>query len=161
MSWTYSGDPRTSLRDQVRYLVQDTDSTLQLQSDEEIDYLIREWMPKYDSVYLVAARAAAVISRKFAGVLSVSADGVSVSTADLSQRYAEMSTRLRAEHNEAMATGGVLDLANLMSGSQLDYDIAPLSFGVGQFDNPWAGQQDFGGVSTRSHDEIRGGYGQP
>lgn len=160
MTWTYSGNPSTSIRDQVRYLIQDTDSTLQLQSDEELDFLIRLWMPKYDSVHLVASKAAAVISRKFAGVLTISADGVSVNTADLSQRYHDMSVRLRTEHQEAGVTGGVLDLANLMSDSRLDHGIKPLSFGVGQFDNPSAGQQDYGGVST-SHSELSGGYGQP
>lgn len=163
MTWTYSGNPANSLRDRVRYLIQDTEETLQLQSDEELDFLIREWMPKFDSVYMVASKAAAVVSRKFAGVLNISADGVSVNTADLSERYATMATRLRAEHGEATVTGGVIDLANLMNDSELDYDIKPLSFGQGQFDNPWAGQQDYGGVSTqrRDLDVRRGGYGQP
>ncbi len=148
MAWTYSGDPSTSMRDTVRYLIQDTDETLQLQSDEELDFLLREWLPKYDSLYLVASKAASVISRKFAGVLNINADGVSVNTADLSERYATMATRLRTEHQEAAATGGVLDLANLMSDSRLDHGIKPLSFGQGQFDNPAAGRQDYGGTGS-------------
>lgn len=160
MTWTYSGNPATSLRDTVRFLIQDTEETLQLQSDEELDFLIQVWMPKYESYYLVASKAATVISHKFAGVMNISADGVSVNTADLSDRYAKMASKLRVEHQEAGVTGGVLDLANLMSDSRLDYGIKPLSFGIGQFDNPAAGQQDYGGIST-SHHELSGGYGQP
>lgn len=148
MSWSYSGNPQSSLRDQVRYLFQDTEETLPLQSDEEVDFLIKEWMPKFLSPYMVASKAAAVVARKFAGVLNITADGVSVNTADLAERYATMATRLRAEYMEATVTGGVVDLTNIMWGSQLDYGIKPLSFGVGMWDNPEAGQQDFGGVST-------------
>ena len=40
MAWTYSGNPGSSTRDEVRFLIQDTDTNDQLLSDEELDYLI-------------------------------------------------------------------------------------------------------------------------
>lgn len=42
MSWTYSGNPRTSRRDEVRFLIGDTnpDSDENLLQDEEIDYAL-------------------------------------------------------------------------------------------------------------------------
>lgn len=40
MTWSYSGDPSSSDRDQVRFLIGDTDTTDQQLSDEEIDFLI-------------------------------------------------------------------------------------------------------------------------
>ena len=43
MTFTYSGDPTTSTRNKVRFLINDTDSTDVLFTDEELDYLILEW----------------------------------------------------------------------------------------------------------------------
>lgn len=145
MSWSYSGDPSASLRDEVRFLLQDTETTLQLMQNEELDYLIGKWMPLYESAYYVASVAASVVSRKFAGVVSISADGVSVSVGDLSGRYAELSKKLKREHQESMNVGGEIDLENLMHGTTLDPAIAALNFEIGQTDNPWAGSQAYGG----------------
>jgi len=43
MTFTYSGDPSTSTRNYVRFLIHDTDSTDALFSDEELNYVITEW----------------------------------------------------------------------------------------------------------------------
>lgn len=40
MSWTYSGDPKSSKKDEVRFLIGDTDSSEQLATDEEIQYTL-------------------------------------------------------------------------------------------------------------------------
>lgn len=143
--WTYSGNPASSLRDEVRFLVQDTEESLPLISNAELDYLITYWMPRYESSYWVAAEAAQIISRKFAGMVSISADGVSVSVGDLSSKYSELSKSLRRSHQDALSVGGEVDLTNLMLGSELDTSIAPLNFAVGGMDNPWAGHQAIGG----------------
>lgn len=143
--WTYSGDPSSSEMDELRFLIQDTDSDLKLLYDAELEYLLARWMPSYGSVTYVASVAAQVISRKFAGVVTISADGVTANVADLSQRYAGLATQLRQEY-AAGSIGGVVDISNLMFGSELDAGIKPLMFGVGLHDNPEAGQQDYGGV---------------
>ncbi len=39
MTWSYSGDPSSSTLDEIRFLIQDTDTTDQLLSNEEITYL--------------------------------------------------------------------------------------------------------------------------
>jgi len=144
MAWTYSGDPSSSQRDELRFLVQDTDQGFPLLQDEELDYLITTWLERYDSLTYVAAVAAASISRKFAGIVSVSADGVSVNTADLAQRYRDLAEGLRDEYKAAQV-GGQVDISNLMVGQSPDYSIKPLRFGVGLMDNPEVGLQDFGG----------------
>lgn len=41
MSFSYSGDPSSSLLDEVRFLIQDTDAKDFFISDEEINYLIK------------------------------------------------------------------------------------------------------------------------
>jgi hypothetical protein len=141
---TYSGDPANSSLDEVRFLIQDTDPGLPLLTDEEIGFLLARWLNKYDSVTYVAAVAAAAISRKFAGIVSVSADGVSVNTADLAQKYRDMAVQLRAEYVSSQI-GGEVDISNIMVGQTPDFSIKPLSFGIGLHDNPEAGMQDFGG----------------
>jgi len=40
MTWSYGGDPSTSLKDSVRFIIGDTDSSLSLISDEEIAYAL-------------------------------------------------------------------------------------------------------------------------
>lgn len=144
MSWTYAGDPSASPMAELRFIIQDTDSSLQLLSDEELQYLIDIWMERFDSITYVGSVAAGVIARKFTGIVSVTADGVSVSTADLASRYRDMAAALRQEYKAAQV-GGLVDIANLMVGTSADHSIRPLRFGVGLHDNPEAGSQDFGG----------------
>jgi hypothetical protein len=40
MTWSYSGDPASSTLDRTRFLCGDTDTTDQLLSDEELNYLV-------------------------------------------------------------------------------------------------------------------------
>lgn len=42
MSWTYSGNPKDSLRDECRFLIGDTNEKNPIMQDEEIDYIISE-----------------------------------------------------------------------------------------------------------------------
>lgn len=142
--WTYSGDPGAGDLDQVRFWLQDTDPDVRLLSDQEIGWLIAQWKNRYDSLVYVAAVAAEQVANKFAGVVSVSADGVSVNVADISSRYREVATRLRQVHKDAQV-GGEIDIMNLLWGSRMDHGIAPLTFGMKLFDNPGAGRQDYGG----------------
>lgn len=144
MAFTYSGDPSSSEKDEVRFHLQDTDPGFPLLLDEEITWLIEEWKPKYDSLLYVASVGAATISRRFAGMVSVSADGVSVQTGDLADRYRALAVELRAQHASSMV-GGEVDISNVMIGSGPEPGVRPLRFSVGLHDNPEAGLQDYGG----------------
>jgi hypothetical protein len=137
----------------VRFLISDTDPSLPLLSDEDIDYMLGKWKPIFDSVIAVAAVAAEQISRKFAGVTSVSADGVSVPVDKISGQYADMAIQLRRTYAREQSTG-VIDLTNLMNDTTLDLGIKPLTFSVGMHDNPEAGQQAYGGEAP--YPEIEG-----
>lgn len=143
MTFTYSGDPAESDLDQVRFTVQDTNASFPLLTDEEYDFLVAEWMPRYSSLTFVAAVAAANISRKFVGLVSVSADGVSVNTSELAQRYRDLAMALREEY-KLEAIGGEIDLTNAQPGR----------FRMGLHDNLEAGLQDFGDFGLDSY----GGY---
>lgn len=43
MSWTYSGNPASSARDALRFLISDTIDSAPIMQDEELDYLIAEY----------------------------------------------------------------------------------------------------------------------
>lgn len=144
--FSYSGDPTFSEKDECRFLTQDTDPVMPLLNDTEYAYLLDKWMPLYGSVTYVAAVACAIISRKFASVVSVSADGVSVSTADLSQRYRELAGVLRDEYAAEGAAEGSPTIENLLAGFEWDASIEPLEFGMHIHDNPAAGRQNYGGT---------------
>ena len=145
---TYSGAPFETQVDEVRFLVQDTDPDalgFWLLTDQELQYLVDTWLPRYDSLTYVAAVAAGVIARKFVGIVSVSADGVSVNTADLADRYRQLAAQLRNEYKAGQIGEGP-NIENLLVGSGYDPSIRPLRFGVGLHDNYEAGNQDYGGV---------------
>lgn len=147
-------------KDKVRFWLQDTDPDVRLLADAEIQYLVDIWMPKVDSLIYVAAKAAEVISVKFAGVVSVSADGVNVAVADISGKYAQAAVLLEQLHRDAQI--GEVDIANLMWGAHRDHGIDPLVFGMGLHDNREAGRQDYGGENFNpwAYAEEVVGYGR-
>lgn len=56
MTWTYSGNPGSSLLDEVRFLIQDTNEDDQLLSNEELQYLLDSYGDPY------SAAVAAIVS---------------------------------------------------------------------------------------------------
>lgn len=77
MTFTYSGDPSTSTRNYVRFLLNDTDSTDPLFSDEELAYVITEWS---GDAYDAARECAEILIARFARL----ADSSSKSVGDIS-----------------------------------------------------------------------------
>lgn len=143
MSWSYSGNPSYSKRDQVRFYMQDTDPSLQLLQDEEIDFLLTEWELAEDAPLFIAALGCEIVAGKFAREIDVSADGVSVSTGQLQQRYRDLAASLRAQFME-QNKAGTADLMVAAFGVGWDPTIKPLNFGVGFNDNYEAGRQEYG-----------------
>lgn len=80
MAWSYSGDPATSTRDAVRFLIGDTDTNDQLISNEEINYFVTE----FGNARRSASEAARSIAAKFARLMNRSIGGLS---ADFSAKY--------------------------------------------------------------------------
>jgi hypothetical protein len=77
MTFTYSGDPSTSIRNYVRFLIHDTDSTDALFSDEELNYVISEWN---NDAYKAARECAEILIARFSRL----ADSSSKSVGDIS-----------------------------------------------------------------------------
>jgi hypothetical protein len=147
MAFSYSGDPGTSARDEVRFLTSDIDENCALNSDAEIDYIIDKWMPLYGSTLFCAAVAARQISRKFARVVDVADGGSSVRTGDLQVRYATMADQLMADYQREGDVGGLINLDNILIGTEFDPSIDPLAFAMSLDDNDRAGSQNWGGMT--------------
>jgi hypothetical protein len=77
VTFTYSGDPSTSTRNAVRFLINDTDSTDALFSDEELNYLITEWGT---NVYEISRACCETLVSRFNRL----ADSTSKSVGDIS-----------------------------------------------------------------------------
>lgn len=150
MTWTYSGDPGASQLDELRFWVQDTDLAVQLLTDEECRYLLAKWFPVTDSIVFTAAVACEVVSAKFAGEVSVSADGVSVSTSELQEKYLRLAARLREQYKSDLSSSATPIVSGVMWDTEWDSSIKPLVFGVGSMDNYEVGRQDYGNYDPGS-----------
>jgi len=80
VTWTYSGDPATSDKDTVRFLVGDTDADAPEISDEEVLWLLTQEV----SPSQAAARGADTLVAKYAKLVDRSIGAASISA---SQRY--------------------------------------------------------------------------
>ena len=92
MAWSYSGDPATSSKDAVRFLIFDTDTNDQLLQDAEINWCIAQ---AGDSVYQAAHDAAYAIASKFSRMATSKTVGdLSLSYADRAKAYFELANEL-------------------------------------------------------------------
>lgn len=156
MTWSYSGNPATSHRDAVRFYVGDIDPALQLLQDEDLDFLLDKWLDLYGSDLMVAAGAAEIIANHFAREVSVSADGVSVGSAELQEKYNLLATNLREMYKiEQIGTPIVPGLWD----TAYDPSIKVLRFGIGFTDNYLVGRQDYGDYDPGNFPNAGGGDG--
>lgn len=65
MSWSYSGDPSTSPRDETRFLLGDTVETARSLSDEEITFLLTR---NGNDAYRTGAEAAGLLAVRYIGL---------------------------------------------------------------------------------------------
>ena len=139
MSWTYSGDPGYSDRDAVRFLMQDTDSSDQLTTNEEIDWILST----QPNVYLAAARALRTLAVKFSDQgTSKSVGGLSISYSERGSKFLETARAL-----ESSAKRGVTAVIRPYSGgiskadkeaNEADSDWVKPWASYGMHDNPGA-----------------------
>jgi hypothetical protein len=148
VTFNYSGDPSGSDVDAVRYLIGDTAETGHLVEDEEIQYAIDRWYDVYGTLEWVAASVLDTLAAKYAREAgSISADGVSVSLAGLSEQFAAQAAKLRDQHKSSFV-GAQADVGGISPYEGLTPGVKPFAFGKGVHDNRYAGRQDYGGDPT-------------
>jgi len=137
MTFSYSGNPSSSDRDAVRFLLNDTDSTDVLLQNEEIEYLIVQW----GDVYEVARAGAETIASSF----SRQADNISKTVGDLSisksfnakaSQYRELAKSFQMQKMRKLPPKPRINPQSIESTSNRDPFTPTTDFFVGQFDNP-------------------------
>lgn len=131
MTWSYSGNPAASPKDEVRFLVGDTDTTEQLVQDEEIAYELAI----QTNAQLAAANIAEAIGAKFARKADTRLGDYSVSYSNLSKSYFTLAAQLRSstKYNAALSAipyGGGISISD-MTINEDDTDIVQPKFKVG------------------------------
>lgn len=138
MTFTYSGDPSTSTRNYVRFLLNDTDSTDVLFSDEELSYVITEWG---GDAYDAARECAEILIARFARL----ADSTSKSVGDISvsesysskvSHYKELANSLLLRKMRKSPPRPWANSDALKSTDDRTTTDYPTDFVVGQMDNP-------------------------
>lgn len=107
MAWTYSGNPATSLRDQVRFLIGDTDPDDPLLQDEEIDWLLAQ---SNQNVLAAAAEACQAISARYSRQADRQVGDLRIALSQKAEAYAKRAQEFRAKLPIATGTpfaGGI------------------------------------------------------
>ncbi len=102
--WTYSGDPASSPMNEVRFLVQDTDSDNRLIADSEINYavaLVYGSNPPANGNYLPAAYVADAVAARYAHVADKAVGDLHISYSQRWKNYKELAAKLRNRANLA------------------------------------------------------------
>lgn len=136
-TWNYSADPASSSKDQIRFLIGDTDSRDQLLSDQEIDWLI-------SSAGTTNEAAAQACEAIIVGgcLVDKEIDDLVIKARQRAEQYAEMAKSFRSRRigsRMGVFAGGV-SIADRHS-RNIDSDIPSPAFDTGQFDNPYVGGQ--------------------
>lgn len=156
MAFTYEGRLLDSEKDQVRFLVGDTDPEEFFLHDDEITWLILQWESK-GSIYYSAAMAAEAIAARFAREVTTNSDSQTVATSELQQKYLDLAARLMRQH-ETLLTGGEVDMGGVNTGEQPDPTVTSPAFGTGMHDHIEAGNQDRGDAGDWVIPEWEGWY---
>jgi hypothetical protein len=132
-SATYSGNPSNSTRDQVRFLLRDTDMSSPILTDAEIDWLLTE----EPNVYLAAASAAEQVTSRFANLADKQVGDLRISYRNQVRDWDQRATALRKRgviRSALPYAGGISrdDKRNV----ELDTDRVKPSFAIGMHDNP-------------------------
>lgn len=141
MAWTYSGDPSSSDRDQVRFLIGDTATADQLVTDEEI-----AWSLTQGSVYNAAAICAKAIAATFSRLADKAVDDLKINYSQKSSQYLKLAEQLESKdsHKALGVYCGGISVADKAS-NELDTDRVSPSFTRGMTDE-----------SSLTEDELRG-----
>lgn len=135
MTWTYSGNPGSSSRDEVRFLIQDTDTDDQLLSNEEIDYLLTSYGDPYSAavaavVSLIGQAARSEEESKKVGDLSLTRKA----GARLAQ-WEALKRHLEAERFRRTPAAPVVNVNAILPTDESIVEGEGTDFYVGQMDN--------------------------
>jgi hypothetical protein len=95
VAWTYDAD-LDERKDEVRFLVGDTDTTIPLVQDEEIEYVLTQYVPADGKpAWLAAAHVCDAIAGKFARKMQQTLGPLSASNQQQWEHYVALAAHLR------------------------------------------------------------------
>lgn len=135
MTWTYSGNPGASTLDEVRFLIQDTNTNDQLLQDEELNYLITSYGDPYSA-------AVAAVSALIARLASLQSESKKVGDLSLTRvyglqvaKYEALIKYLERERFRRFPAAPVVNANSLLPTVERDVEDEGSDFVVGQMDN--------------------------
>jgi len=98
MTWSYTGNPADSMKDAVRFLINDTDTNDQLLSNEEIQWCISQagdsvYQSAHDACYAIASHFSRMATSKSVGDMSITYTNRAQSYFDLANELLELGAR--------------------------------------------------------------------
>lgn len=124
MSWSYSGNPKSSARDELRFLIGDTDTCDQLLQDEELTYLLDQT----GSALSAAIRAAENLAAKFSRMVDESVGRISIKLSQRAEQYRALAADLRRRATtEASPYAGGISIVD-RDRQDADTDRAPPAY---------------------------------
>ena len=136
MTFEYSGDPATSAKDEVRFLIGDTDENDALMQDEEIDYLVTT----HGSVSLAGANALLALASRYSRQVTKAVGDLKLELSDKAAQFRVAADDLFAASGGSGANVpavapyvGGLSIAEKVE-SDADPDLVRGSFSIGMHD---------------------------
>jgi hypothetical protein len=97
--FSYSGDPASSLRDAIRFEIQDTDPQAPLLTDPEVQFCINQEAtgdpPSQGEMLAAAARGLEALSRRFAAQADTKVGSLETTYSKMAKGFAERAAELR------------------------------------------------------------------
>ncbi len=133
MAWSYAKDPSANIKDHVRFLIGDTDSTSEQLSDEEVNHTLTE---SSSSVYPAAILCADSLIAKYSRLMDKNIGDLKISWSQRVEHYKGLRTTLRDRLAIRSATpyAGGISVSD-KSSVKLDTDRTKPAFARGMHDN--------------------------
>lgn len=135
MAWTYSGNPGSSDLDHIRFLIQDTDTTDQLFSNEELTYLFNSYGDAYSAAIAAVTTLIAKGSRVQEESKTVGDLSLSVKSGALVTQWETLLKYLKAERFRLSPAAPVINANAIVPTVERVEEDESTDFVIGQMDN--------------------------
>lgn len=135
MTWTYSGNPGASTLDEVRFLIQDTNTDDQLLSNEEIEYLIDVYGDPYSAAVAAVVSLIGKASRSVEESKKVADLSLTRKSGERLQQWEALKRHLEAERFRRTPAAPVVNPNALLPTDEAKVEGEGTDYVVGQMDN--------------------------
>jgi hypothetical protein len=135
MTWTYSGNPGASDLDRIRFLIQDTDESEQLFSNEELTYLNGTYGDAYSAAIAAVGTLIAKGSRVAEESKTVGDLSLSVKSGALVSQWQALLEQLKAERFRLSPAAPIINRNAIVPTDRRVIEDESTDFVVGQMDN--------------------------